>query len=131
MPTLTGSENPEFEWDNAVGSTSSSPQLPHSSESGAIFHLTEELSSLKEELEHSRQKIQSYQEVLALRDQQLFQMRDEMSNHEYPSTDHRAWNDLEEQVRSYREQNAFLNEEILKLHEMHNKSVAEAKTQTR
>lgn len=129
-PASSALGNLEFEWDNDI-EPPSSPQRSHSSESSSVFQFTEEISNLKQELDQCRLKIQSYQEVLALRDQQLFRIRDELSNQEFHESQHNTWNVLEEQVRSYREQNAFLNEEVLKLHQMHNKSAAEAKIQTR
>ena len=120
------SGNPDFEWDTEAAATVSN--LTIQEETSPVFQLTNELASVKAELEAYRQRVQSYQEVLALRDKQLFEMKDEISSPSHSQVAEELKN-LEDQCRSYKEQNSLLNEEILKLHQMYNKTHTLAETQ--
>ena len=123
-------ENPDFEWDSQVAS-SAVTQSSSQEETSAVFQLSKELSNAKTEIEKYRQRLQSYQEVLDIRDKQLFEVRDKISSENFSHVDIEDYKNLEMQVRSYKEQNALLNEEILKLHQMNNKSSLEAKNEKR
>ena len=113
-----------FEWDNQATS-SLSPHSP-SEETSAVFQLSNELSSAKLEISTLRQRIQSYKDVLDVRDRQLFEVRDKASGESFNQVHVEDYKNLELQVRSYKEQNAVLNEEILKLNQMYNSAKAEA-----
>ncbi|XP_076803369.1 uncharacterized protein LOC143447247 isoform X2 [Clavelina lepadiformis] len=123
---------PEFEWDNEINSATGSSASPFSTthdESSALFQLSHELADAKAELARCQQRITSYQEVLASRDRQLFEMQDELLGNDKSIVTSEAYQNMEEQVKSYRDQNALLNEEVLKLHQMCNRTRLQAKEQ--
>ena len=127
MPVMDGAE---FEWDNETPSALSSPNS-NLEGSSVVFQLTDELSKVRKELDDCRQRIQSYKEVLASRDRQLFEIRDEMSSQSSISTHSEEFRNLQQQARSYRDQNAVLNEEVLKLNQMFHKANTEATNEKR
>jgi len=130
VATYASGGNGDFESDNHTASFVF-PHTPPLEETSAVFQLSRDLSTAKAELDKYRQRIQSYQEVLDLRDKQLFEMRDKASTQSESEVDIEDYKNLELQVRSYKEQNALLNEEILKLHQMCNSSQSEAAKEKR
>nr|XP_009861938.1 TBC1 domain family member 2B-like [Ciona intestinalis] len=127
----------EYEWDNPITPADPSPVSLTSNmdEQGALFQLSKELSEAKAELTKCRDRITSYQEVLASRDQQLFEIQDQINNQETNEKSRavtsEGYHNMEEQARSYREQNCLLNEEVLKLHQMCQKYKDQAHQQRR
>ena len=131
VPTFSAGDNPDFEWDNQQVSPCESARLSSQEETSAVFQLSKELSSARSEIDKYRQRLQSYQEVLSSRDKQLFEVRDKISSQNFSQVNIEDYKSLELQIRSYKEQNALLNEEILKLHQMNNKSANEARNEKR
>ena len=70
----------EYEWDSEATSMAS-PWVRNESldEKSAVFELSKELSDANKELDKCRARIKSYQEVLAARDRQLFDMQDKQN----------------------------------------------------
>nr|CAB3266838.1 TBC1 domain family member 2B-like [Phallusia mammillata] len=117
--SLSSSTFDDYEWD---GDTLS-PSAVNIEETNKLTMLTKELNETKKDLAKCRDRITSYQEVLASRDRQLFEMQDQLDPGESLSLEQtEAYKSIEEQLKSYRDQNALLNEEVLKLHDMFNKS---------
>jgi len=132
LPSAASVGLEEYEWDSEATSMAS-PWVRNESldENSAVFNLSKELADANKELEKCRTRIKSYQEVLAARDRQLFDLQDKQNLGASSVQKTEAYLNMEEQARSYQAQNALLNEEVLKLHQMCNKARNYAREQKR